>query len=197
MASVYVLAGTPGTGKKSVAAKLAEQCGVLVVNLSSLVLERGMVIAYDQERDSYIIDEERVVGFIEEYVSRLSGEVVFTTHYPEILPKNIVHAVFILRTHPLVLEERLLNRGWSRRKVDENVMAEILGVVAYSALEVFGEERVYEIDTTTKRPEEVAEAICRAIRGEITLEPGVRIDWLSQLPLDVIKRFESYEGSSD
>lgn len=197
MASVYVLAGTPGTGKKSVAAKLAEQCGVLVVNLSSLVLERGMVIAYDQERDSYIIDEERVVGFIEEYVSRLSGEVVFTTHYPEILPKNIVHAVFILRTHPLVLEERLLNRGWSRRKVDENVMAEILGVVAYSALEVFGEERVYEIDTTTKRPEEVAEAICRAIRGEMALEPGVRIDWLSQLPLDVIKRFESYEGSSD
>jgi len=194
---VYVLAGTPGTGKKSVAAKLAEQCGVLVVNLSSLVLERGMVIAYDQERDSYIIDEERVVGFIEEYVSRLSGEVVFTTHYPEILPKNIVHAVFILRTHPLVLEERLLNRGWSRRKVDENVMAEILGVVAYSALEVFGEERVYEIDTTTKRPEEVAEAICRAIRGEMALEPGVRIDWLSQLPLDVIKRFESYEGSSD
>jgi len=197
LASVYVLAGTPGTGKKSVAAKLAEQCGVLVVNLSSLVLERGMVIAYDQERDSYIIDEERVVGFIEEYVSRLSGEVVFTTHYPEILPKNIVHAVFILRTHPLVLEERLLNRGWSRRKVDENVMAEILGVVAYSALEVFGEERVYEIDTTTKRPEEVAEAICRAIRGEMALEPGVRIDWLSQLPLDVIKRFESYEGSSD
>ncbi len=197
MARVYVLAGTPGTGKKSVAAKLAEQCGVLVINLSSLALEHGMVIAYDHERDSYIINEEKIVSFIEEHVSRLSGDIVLTTHYPEILPKSIVHAVFILRTHPLVLEERLLNRGWSRRKVDENVMAEILGVVAYNALDVFGEEKIYEIDTTTKYPEEVAETICKAIRGEITLEPGVRIDWLSQLPLDVIKRFESYEGSGD
>jgi adenylate kinase len=194
---VFVLAGTPGTGKKSVGAKLAERCGVLAVNLSELVLERGLVVAYDEERSSYIVDEERVPGFIREYASKRSGDVFIETHYPELLPSSLVSAVFVLRTHPLVLEERLLKRGWSRRKVNENVMAEILGVVAYSAVEAFEPSRVYEIDTTTTSPEEVADVICRAIRGEITLKSGVSIDWLSQLPLEVVERFRDYEGGGD
>ncbi|MCC6040795.1 MAG: AAA family ATPase, partial [Desulfurococcaceae archaeon] len=63
MVRVFVLAGTPGTGKKSIGAKLAERCGVLVLNLSSLAVERGLIAAYDQERNSYIINEEKVVDF--------------------------------------------------------------------------------------------------------------------------------------
>jgi adenylate kinase len=194
---VFVLAGTPGTGKKSIGTKLAERCGVLVLNLSSLVVERGLIAAYDQERNSYIVNEEKVVDFIKNYVSRLTCDVVFETHYPEVIPRDLVHAVFLLRTHPLVLEERLLKRGWSRRKVNENVMAEILGVVASSAVEAFGAEKVFEFDSTSTSVEDIAERICGIIRGEISVEPGVKIDWLPQLPFDVVKRFEDYEGSSD
>jgi len=194
---VFVLAGTPGTGKKSIGAVLLKQCGLLVVNLSSVVIEHGLTVAYDQERDSYIVDEEKVADFIRNYVSGLSGDIVIETHYPEIIPRDIVHAVFVLRTNPLVLEERLLKRGWSRRKVNENVMAEILGVVAYNAVESFGAERVFEIDTSSTPLDVVAETICKAIRGEVNLEPGIRIDWLSQLPFDVVKRFEDYERGSD
>jgi adenylate kinase len=194
---VYVLAGTPGTGKKSIGSKLAELCSVLVLNLSSLVIEHGLFVAYDQERDTYIIDEEKVSNFIKSYILTLKGDVFLETHYPEIIPREIVNSVFLLRTNPLVLEERLIKRGWSRRKVNENVMAEILGVVAYSAVEAFGFERVFEIDTTNTSPEEVANIICKAIRGEIILDSGVKIDWLSQLPFHVVKRFEEYEGIDD
>ncbi|MCC6053459.1 MAG: adenylate kinase family protein [Desulfurococcaceae archaeon] len=197
MVRVFVLAGTPGTGKKSIGAKLAERCGVLVLNLSSLAVERGLIAAYDQERNSYIINEEKVVDFIKNYVPGLTCDVVFKTHYPEVIPRDLVHAVFLLRTHPLVLEERLLKRGWSRRKVNENVMAEILGVVAYNAVEAFGAEKVFEFDSTSTNVEDIAERICGIIRGEISVEPGVKIDWLLQLPFDVVKRFEDYEGSSD
>jgi len=194
---IYVLAGTPGTGKKSIGSKLAELCGVLVLNLSSLIIEHGLFAAYDQERDTYIIDEERASSFIKSYVSTLKGDVFLETHYPEIIPREIVDSIFLLRTNPLVLEERLIKRGWSRRKINENVMAEILGVVAYSTLEIFGAERVFEIDTTNTSPEEVARTICKAIRGEITLNAGIKIDWLSLLPFHVVKRFEDYEGDSD
>jgi adenylate kinase len=194
LSRVYVLAGTPGTGKKSIGSKLAELCNVLVLNLSSLVTEHGLFVTYDQERDTYIIDEERVSSFIKSYVSTLKGDVFLETHYPEVIPKEIVNSVFLLRTNPLVLEERLIKRGWSRRKVNENVMAEILGVVAYSAVEVFGANSVFEIDTTSTSPEEVASTICKVIRGEIILDAGVKIDWLSQIPFDVVKRFEDYEG---
>jgi adenylate kinase len=119
------------------------------------------------------------------------------THYPEIIPPELVEKVFILRTHPLILEKRLLEKGWHRRKVNENVMAEILGVVAYNAINVFGEMKVYEIDTSNAKPEEVAEMICRAIRGEVELKPGVKIDWLGQLEVEEVVRFEDYVGGED
>ncbi|MEM4557448.1 MAG: adenylate kinase family protein [Desulfurococcaceae archaeon] len=195
MGRAVVIAGTPGTGKKTVGAVLSSKCGLPVVNLSTASLEEGLVAYYDEERETYVIDEEKVAKYVFELVQRSSKTVVILTHYPEIIPRELVAAVFILRTHPLELERRLKSRGWSSRKVNENVMAEILGIVAYNALQAFGTEIVYELDTTNSTPDQIADVICKVIEGKHVMKPGVEIDWLSQLPLEELSRFEDYEGS--
>jgi adenylate kinase len=192
-----IIAGTPGTGKTSITRLLVEKCGLQAVNLSDLAIEKGFIQYYDAERNTYVIDEEKLIDYLENMLRELEGHLVIQTHYPEIIPSDLVEAVFILRTNPLILEKRLMERNWSKRKINENVMAEILGVIAYNAVEAFGADKVYEIDTSNTKPEEVANLICSVIRGHTMLEPGVRIDWLSILPPEEVFRFENYLGSED
>lgn len=197
LGKAVVIAGTPGTGKSSVCKEISETCGLRVVNLSQVAVEKGFVVMYDERRDTYVIDENKLANYIADLVKSSSGIIVIQTHYPEIVPRELVEAVYVLRTHPLVLEKRLLERGWSTRKINENVMAEILGVVVTNALMAFGEERVFEVETTNTRPEEVANLICSAIKGLVKLKPGVRIDWLSVLDPETVIKFEKYLGEED
>lgn len=192
MGKAIIVAGTPGTGKSSICSKLAETCGLKVINLSEVALEKGLVVMYDRNRDTYVIDEAGLASYVKELVRSSDETIVIQTHYPEIIPKDIVDRVFILRTHPLTLEKRLLKRGWSTKKVNENAMAEILGVVAMNSLSAFGGDRVYEIDTSNSEPDEVAGLICSVIKGLVKLQPGIRIDWLSVLSPEEVIRFEDY-----
>ncbi|MEM4481404.1 MAG: adenylate kinase family protein [Desulfurococcaceae archaeon] len=197
MGKAYVIAGTPGTGKSTIGRKIAEMCSVDIVNLSTIAIEMGLISMYDDLRDTYVIDEEKLVEFIVKLAESRSGPLVIMTHYPEIIPKDLVEKIYVLRTHPLVLERRLEERGWKREKIYENVMAEILGVILSSAVEAFGEDRIYELDTTKVSPEEVAQVICNSMRGIDNLKPGSSIDWLSAVDPKEVARFKDYVGSEN
>ncbi|MEM0368835.1 MAG: adenylate kinase family protein [Desulfurococcaceae archaeon] len=197
LGKVIIVAGTPGTGKTTVARAISEKCGLRIINLSELAMEKGYITAYDESRSTYIIDEDKLVNDILNLAKSSEEHVLVQTHYPEIIPRDIVDRVFILRTHPLILEKRLLERGWSRRKINENVMAEILGVVASNAVNAFGSELIYEIDTSSTKPEDVAELICLAVNGLVKLEPGVKIDWLTMLSPEEVFKFEDYLGGEE
>ena len=59
---VIVITGTPGTGKSSLAALLASQSQVPLkhINVSEYVKEQGLYDQYDEEWQSYTVDEDRV-----------------------------------------------------------------------------------------------------------------------------------------
>ncbi|MGC8954370.1 MAG: adenylate kinase family protein [Desulfurococcus sp.] len=193
MGKIIVVAGVPGTGKTSVSRELASLTGFQLIELGRYALERGLVTGFDDERGSYVIDEDALSREVSMLAGNSEGYIIVSTHYPEILDPSVVEKVFVLRTHPLVLEKRLESRGWDRRKINENVMAEILGVVSYNALTVFGEEKIYEIDTSNTTPGEVAGLVADILSNKTVIPPGIRIDWLSVLPAEELSRFESYE----
>ncbi|MCY0868546.1 MAG: adenylate kinase family protein [Desulfurococcus sp.] len=193
MGMLIVIAGTPGTGKTSVSRELSLITGLPVVDLGSFALEKGFIVDFDYERNSYVVDEDALSQSIVELASKSESDLIVSTLYPEILKPEIVRYVFVLRTHPLILEKRLEAKNWSRRKINENIMAEILGVVSYNAVEAFGEEKVFEVDTSNTTPREAAEMISRIMSGVEAVKPGVRVDWLLLLPVEVVSRFKDYE----
>ena len=99
------------------------------------------------------------------------------------LSHHIADIVIVLRAHPALIRERLLQRKYSEAKVRENIESEALDIILFEAVEWC--QKVFEINTTYLSIEEVAQAIDEIIRSliegknEETLEkygPG-SLDW--------------------
>lgn len=173
---VIVVTGTPGVGKTHISQRLAKVLNALHIDLSSFVIERGLYIEYDEEAESYVIDEERVVEELRKVIEEREL-VIVDSHYGEIVPEDYVILVIVLRIDPVELRNRLIKKGWKKAKVKENVEAELLSICTINAIEAYGENKVFEVDTTGKEVDEVINEILKIIRGEGI--PGHRIDWLN------------------
>ncbi len=176
-----LIGGTPGTGKTEVAKIVGAMLSRAVLSLGDIAVQSGCVNAKDMARDTGIIDEDCLVEAIGEITEDRSKMLVIEGHYIDLVPYSRVEKVFILRTHPEVLRKRLLQRGYSIEKVNENVEAEVIGVCQMDAIYAFGEDMVYEIDTTSLKPTQVAERIVQILNG---LEQRMRIDWMQQLEME-------------
>ena len=168
MARILGVTGTPGTGKKSIAPRLASKLGVQCVGLGALVSAGG--VGKEEEVDT---DKLRAL------MSRtLAGKpVVFGHLVPYVLERSLVERVVVLRCEPAVLKKRLAKRGYPPRKTVENVEAELIGLLAADSRTAFGSRKVLEFDTTKTNPIRAAAAL------RVLLERGEKmagIDWASR-----------------
>jgi adenylate kinase len=93
----------------------------------------------------------------------------------------------VLRRAPWLLKHELEKRGYHSSKIRENVEAELVGVCISEALAA--QEKVHELDTTEKTPEQTLnEAMDALEKGGYS--PG-EIDWLSHPEaLELIKELD-------
>ena len=162
------ITGTPGTGKSTVAEILARKLNLPLFNLSRLVREEGLYTSYDEGREAYEVEPEKLREFFEGKEDFIAEGLV--AHY---IP---VDYLIILRASPETVKERLKERPYSQEKINENAEAERFAVIATEALENPLFKKVIHIDTTNRSPEEVARLIEEAIRkGEELFE---EVDWL-------------------
>lgn len=161
---LIALTGTPGTGKTTVAALLPYP----VIDLNAMVKD-GCHLGRDEERGCLEADMDR----LEETLSEMDTEetTILEGHFSHYFADEAV----VLRLAPSRLKERLSIRGYSDRKIQENLEAEALDVILAEAVEFCS--RVSEIDTTGKSPQEVAEIIVKVLGREIEQKPG-QVDWL-------------------
>ena len=175
---IIFIGGTPGVGKTTVARKLAARLGVDYVNVAELVVREGLHGGYDAERRAYIVDVEGVRRRLQSIAK--GRRVVVETHVVDSVPPEEVEAAIILRLDPRLLEERLKARGYPPTKVLENVQAELLDACLIDAVRAFGLEKVFEVDTTGKEPDEVVEEAVKILRERRGPKPG-SVDWLNRL----------------
>lgn len=149
-----------------------------VISMSDLARRKGCISARDDARDTDIIDEDCFVEAITDEVEGKRHRVIVEGHYIDLVPYGSIEHAFVLRTHPDTLRERLLARGYSKEKVFENVEAEVIGVCQMDAIEAFGEEKVFEIDTTDNNPLQVADVIIQFLKSPA---PSPRYDWMELL----------------
>jgi|Deesub1362B_J571_1020462.scaffolds.fasta_scaffold00265_14 adenylate kinase len=165
------ITGTPGTGKSTVA-EILKRRGRKIIHLNEYIDRESLFEEWDEERESLIVDEEKLKLH---FLSLELSDVIVEGHLSHFLP---CEKVIVLRAHPRELERRLRKKGYSEKKIKENVEAEALDVILIEALENCKE--VHEIDTTSKLPEEIAEMIEDVIKGRASFPPG-SIDWSEEV----------------
>jgi len=165
---MIALTGTPGTGKTSISWYLnlffREVVDVNKVAIKYFIIER------DEERDSYIIDIDSLAEYLSKHLSQHS---ILVGHLSHLL--GICDIVIVLRTHPEELKKRLEAKGWTPKKVQENVEAEALGIITQEALEI--SENVFEVNTTRKHPRESFYEVLYVIRKLPSDYRAPRYDW--------------------
>ncbi|KAG5644756.1 hypothetical protein DXG03_007885 [Asterophora parasitica] len=146
-APVIVITGTPGTGKSTHAQILADESPVPLkhINVGDWVKERGLYEEYDQEWQSYTVDEDRLLDELEPIVSE--GGVILDWHTCEAFPERWADLVIVLRCDHTKLWERLEKRGYPLKKIKENNEAEIMQVVLDEARSSYPVEIVVELQS--------------------------------------------------
>ena len=180
--------GTPGTGKTTATALLAEREGFDpdIVHLNDRVREHDLAESTDAERDSLVVD----IDAVREHLAAAhddDADLLVESHLAHLLPAD---RVVMLRAHPATVRERLVDRGESEasarentpsaeppralaRKARENAQSEALDVILSEAVDRHGAESVHEVDTTDLDPAAVADAIAAVVAGERDPAVGV------------------------
>ena len=178
---VIILTGTPGVGKTNVSKLLSKRLKALNIDLNKIVREENLTVGRDVKRETLIVDLNGLSKRVNEIVESSSQDVILEGHYAsDAISPDLVSHVFLLRRDPYVLKKTLKKRGFKEAKVMENVLAEILDVCLFGAVNKYGTEKVCELDVTNRSVNEVVESILRILGG--LDEPSIgKVDWIGKL----------------
>ena len=146
--------GTPGVGKTTVSKLVALKLGLLYVDVGGFARKKGFVVG--REGGSDVVDEKKV----KVRLSRMD-DCVLDWHYSETLGADYV---CVLRLPPLLLFERLSKKRYSKRKLKENLLAEMLDVCLVSALMRNPSRNVFEM--LNKDSHRTALRIARIVKND-------------------------------
>lgn len=139
-----VVTGTPGTGKTTVATHLAERLGYVYVDVSEFIESHTLSEGYDDEKKCEIVDTDRLAEKLFEVFK--GRDVVIDSHLSHYISKDVVDLCIVTKCDITVLKERLEKRGYSEKKVRENLDAEIFDTCRVEAEEAGHTVLVAETD---------------------------------------------------
>jgi len=176
---VYIVTGTPGTGKTTVSTILSEKLGARHIELSKFSIENGYVIEDDVERDTKVVDMDALESAVRDIIKKSVSPIIIDGHYAhELIEEAIISFLFVLRKRPWDLKSVLEARQYSSDKVWENLESEIMGVITGEALELIPSSKVIEVDISDQSPQETVNQIHRMVEGGAALGNPI-IDWVA------------------
>jgi adenylate kinase len=178
---VILVTGTPGVGKTSISRSLASKLEAVYISLAELVERERLISGVDKARGTLIADTDKVSKRVQKVIEGSERDVIVDGHYAvDVVPPKGVHLVFVLRRDPIELKSVMESRGFSERKLWENLAAEILDVCLWDAVSACGSDKVCEIDVSGKRIDEVVEEVVLVLEGKEKCRVGI-VDWLGKL----------------
>ncbi|XP_062082771.1 adenylate kinase isoenzyme 6 homolog [Humulus lupulus] len=135
-----LVTGTPGTGKTTTSSALAESTQFRHINVGDLVKEKNLHDGWDEELDCYVINEDLVCDELEDLMEE--GGNIVDYHGCDFFPERWFDLVIVLQTENSVLYDRLHSRGYSEKKLSNNIECEIFQVLLEEAKESYPENIV-------------------------------------------------------
>lgn len=137
-----VICGTPGTGKTTLIEKLkANLHGFNHINLSKFAIDKGCIIEYDEQLQSHVIDEDKLLDCLEPEFEAHNRNIIECIH-ADMLPSDKVQLVFVCTTDNTPLYDRLKARGYNQEKIDNNIQSEIYQIIHEEARESFDKSKI-------------------------------------------------------
>ena len=165
--NIIAISSSPGTGKTSTSTIIAKELGANLISISTLIKKHKIRYKLDKERDTKILRISDLKKAVKKSVDRTKINII-DGHLSHLLnPK----ATFVLICNPNVLRKRLLKRKWPLKKIDENVLAEMLDIILAEA------DKPYKIDTTKLTAKQTASKILKLIKNP-ELYKEKKHDWL-------------------
>jgi adenylate kinase len=167
---IISITGTPGTGKTTVSRILARQMDAKLVNLTGFIRKNRLSCGYDYQRKAMIVDTGILDKKVMEKLKSEKRPVILDGHLSHFIHADIA---FVLRLDPKTLEKRLKKRRFGRKKVVENVQAEILDIIYAEAIENC--KQVMQINATGKSPGQLAKRILNTLLSK--KYKSDKVDW--------------------
>ncbi|PNP38149.1 hypothetical protein TGAMA5MH_09902 [Trichoderma gamsii] len=142
-----IITGTPGVGKTTHSEILAERTGLRHVSVNQIVKDKDCHEGWDDEYQSWIVDEDKLLDVIEDDVKE--GGCIIDWHACDLFPRSWIDLVVVLRVDSTTLYDRLKARNYPEIKLQENLDSEIMEVLLQEARESFDEEIVVELTSNS------------------------------------------------
>lgn len=163
-----LVTGTPGVGKSLMCKMLSEKTGLTWLDVNALAFEYKCVESYDEVYKCPILDEDKLLDIMEDIMSK-GGQIV-DYHGADFFPERWFDIVFVLRTDTTKLYDRLVERGYKGKKLEDNIDCEIFQTILEEAKASYKPEIVHELTSNTM--DQVTENINRICQ------------WIEQWKLD-------------
>ena len=163
-----LITGTPGVGKSNLCRALLEEDpdGIQWINIGAFAKENNYLGDYDETYECHELDEDKIIDELESTmdralesnekpmsnnITRLSRTVLIDHQVTDFFPERWFDIVFVLRTDNTILYDRLgeKGRGYSGKKLEDNIQCEIFQTILDEAKESYPEEIVHELPSNT------------------------------------------------
>jgi len=135
---LVIVTGTPGTGKSTITNKLCTKLGWICIDWHEILKKnRELSLGYDQSKKCYDLNLKVLEKEIKIILkNNPSHQYVFDSHIAHLLPSNMISLVVVMKCSDIgSLKKRLTERGYSKKKVEENIECEIFEVCLDEVIE--------------------------------------------------------------
>ncbi len=140
--TTIIITGTPGVGKTTLAKKFVKK-GYFRLNLHDHYKE--ISTDYNRSKQCYDIDLRKFKALVKK-VQKEHDKIVIDSHIAHLLPPSMVDLCIVLTCSNLKkLEKRLVKRKYSKKKIRENLDAEIFQVCLVETKEKGHKIKVFDV----------------------------------------------------
>jgi adenylate kinase len=159
MKIVVAITGTPGTGKTTISRMVAGKLGSCeLISANDLVKEKGLYTGHTKDGE-IIVDMRKLGSEIGRRIrSSSSDAIIIEGHLLCDIRVNGAVAI-VIREHLGTLLDRMEKRGYGRKKIEDNIVAEAIDYCGVNAMGNYTE--VYEIESGAV----AVDQILRIIKG--------------------------------
>ncbi|CAH2102159.1 unnamed protein product [Euphydryas editha] len=143
-----LITGTPGVGKSTISRLLSERTKFIWREVSKLAEEHNCLDEYDPEYQCPYLNEDKLLDIMEGMMA--SGGNIVDYHGCEFFPERWFDGVFVIRTNNTALYDRLSARGYTGKKLEDNIQCEIFETLLEEAQSSYKPEIVQELQNNTE-----------------------------------------------